>query len=300
MAMHKQMSSEDRSGMDKAIDGKSDVVIVIEDQNNIHPQEQAQLLSNKTGFPIVKAQPASVTKARLKKQKHNTDNTPANIAQWQLVYTETALVLRMTFEPSWGDIKVDFLSEALKYRKDRGGGKNEAIAKAIGIKSQSNPSVLDCTAGMGNDSFVMASVGADVTMLERSEVVASLLADAMFRANNASADDVIARLSLIQANAIEYLQDTSKVYDVIYLDPMFPHKKKSALVKKEMRAFQQLLGADNDSEALLHCALQKANSRVVVKRPNYASAITHIDGRQPDMAIVSKKHRFDVYIKHNN
>ena len=79
---------------------------------------------------------------------------------------------------------------------------------------------------------------------------------------------------------------------------MFPHKKKSALVKKEMRAFQQLLGADMDSARLLEVALNYAGKRVVVKRPSYAEPIQLASGRKPNTAIESKKHRFDVYIQH--
>ena len=81
--------------------------------------------------------------------------------------------------------------------------------------------------------------------------------------------------------------------DVVYLDPMFPHRKKSALVKKEMRVFQQLLGSDDDADSLLAPARELAGKRVVVKRPAYAEPLADVP---PAMAITSKKHRFDVYI----
>ena len=81
--------------------------------------------------------------------------------------------------------------------------------------------------------------------------------------------------------------------DVVYLDPMYPHKKKSALVKKEMRIFQQLLGGDEDADKLLAPALKLALNRVVVKRPDSAP---WLDNVKPNMAIESKKHRFDVYL----
>jgi 16S rRNA (guanine1516-N2)-methyltransferase len=81
--------------------------------------------------------------------------------------------------------------------------------------------------------------------------------------------------------------------DAIYLDPMFPHKKKSALVKKEMRLFQHLLGPDDDADRLLEPAIQLAQKRVVVKRPDYAPFLAD---KKPSMQIKSKKHRFDVYL----
>ncbi|MCK5648263.1 MAG: class I SAM-dependent methyltransferase, partial [Gammaproteobacteria bacterium] len=81
--------------------------------------------------------------------------------------------------------------------------------------------------------------------------------------------------------------------DVIYLDPMFPHRKKSALVKKEMLAFQQLIGDDNDSDELLSICRQLAKKRVVVKRPIKAP---YLDAQKPSFSMNMKKHRFDIYI----
>jgi len=297
------------------------IVILVEDRDRISPLEDAKKLSAETGFPIVKrglndAQVKSnkssskIKKAHIKAQKTSKQNVKGdsavvnvkNDSQWQLVYTSEGLALRLSNEPSWGDIRVDFNSAALHYRKQHGGGRNEAIAKAIGIKGKESLSVIDCTAGMGNDSFVMASVGANVIMLERSQIIAALLEDALNRME--ALPELCARLSLVKTDATGYIMDQGAkkdgkpLADVIYLDPMFPHKKKSALVKKEMRAFQQLLGDDVDSAQLLEAALSYAGSRVVVKRPSSAEPIELASGRKPNTAIESKKHRFDVYIQH--
>jgi len=293
------------------------VVIVIEDKDRIAPTEDAKHLSADTGFPIVNRGPTKAhthlntrqSKAKNKKSHkntkssvHNDNNDATTLIEWQLVYTSEGLALRLSNEPSWGDIIVDFNSAALNYRKQHGGGRNEALAKAIGIKGKESLSVIDCTAGMGNDSFVMASVGASVIMLERSPVIAALLQDAINRIDGHP--DLSERLTLHKGDARDYiLQQGEKgnskaISDVIYLDPMFPHKKKSALVKKEMRAFQQLLGEDMDSAQLLEAALKYAGNRVVVKRPSYAEPIELSSGRLPNTAIESKKHRFDVYIQH--
>ena len=297
------------------------MVILIEDKEHIAPQEDAKKLSAETGFPIVKrGSPAALKKSSSATAKSKSANKKSNkavkqnskadtktsvsneVSEWQLVYTTEGLALRLSNEPSWSDIMVDFNSAALNYRKQHGGGRNEALAKAIGIKGKDALSVIDCTAGMGNDSFVMASVGAHVTMLERSPVIGALLEDALKRINGIP--DLSERLSLVKTDATDYLlakgrkDDVKRLADVIYLDPMFPHKKKSALVKKEMRAFQQLLGADMDSARLLEVALNYAGKRVVVKRPSYAEPIQLASGRKPNTAIESKKHRFDVYIQH--
>lgn len=298
------------------------IVILIEDKDRIAPTEHATILSHQTGFPIAKRternKRAEGNKVNKKPTRQTTKHVKKQVEvdstnEWQLVYTSDGLVLRLSNEPSWGDIIVDFNSAALNYRKQHGGGRNEALAKAIGIKGKDALSVIDCTAGMGSDSFVMASVGAHVTMLERSPVIAALLEDALYRisaeglATQAQDHDVQAlskRLCLVKSDATSYLlaegekAKQESLADVIYLDPMFPHKKKSALVKKEMRAFQQLLGEDTDSAQLLEAALNYAGSRVVVKRPSYAEPIELSSGRKPNTAIESKKHRFDVYIQH--
>ena len=262
-------------------------VILIEDVGSLSAHERAKTLSDKTGFEVFELNPQKAGKRF---------DTP----QWQLVFTEQGLALRLSSEPSWSDIRVDFASAALQYRKQHGGGRNESIAKAIGIKGKEKLSVIDCTAGMGVDSFVMASVGAQVLMLERSPVIAALLEDALYRLAQEQSE-LHEQLSVIQEDAANYLQklsgDSSQdVVDVIYLDPMFPHKKKSALVKKEMQAFQILLGPDMDSEHLLNSAIQLKPKRIVVKRPIDAPELFNSESRAPTMAIRSKKHRFDVYI----
>lgn len=221
-----------------------------------------------------------------------------------LVLTAEHLELRVLNEPKQGAIFVDFIGGAVGHRRKFGGGKGQAIAKAVGLNKGAPPKVLDATAGLGRDAFVLASLGCQVQMIERHPVVAALLDDGLERAKQDPeiGEWVAQRMSLIHAssiNALEQLVENEYVQqpDVIYLDPMYPHpenKKKSALVKKEMRVFQSLVGADLDADALLAPALQLASKRVVVKRPDYANWLNH---QKPSMAIETKKNRFDVYIK---
>ncbi len=192
---------------------------------------------------------------------------------------------------------VDFASPASMYRKNHGGGRKEAIVKAIGLKGAEQWHVIDATPGLGRDAFVLVSVGCSVTMIERSPVVAALLEDGI-RRFAVEYPELANRMSLHHGNSAEVMQYwTGESVDAVYLDPMFPHRKKSALVKKEMRIFQHLLGHDPDANALLKPALALAGSRVVVKRPNSANVLADI---KPTMAIESKKHRFDVYLCDNN
>ena len=190
-------------------------------------------------------------------------------------------------------VEVDFASPASLYRKQHGGGRKEPIVKAIGLKGNEGWHVVDATPGLGRDAFVLVSVGCKVTMIERSPIVAALLEDGIRRLV-LSFPELAAKMSLQHGNSAEVMQYfTGENVNAIYLDPMFPHKKKSALVKKEMRLFQQLLGHDPDADALLPPALELATHRVVVKRPNSADVLA---GEKPSMAIESKKHRFDVYL----
>ncbi|AVP95450.1 class I SAM-dependent methyltransferase [Aeromonas media] len=216
-------------------------------------------------------------------------------APFALVLTDTRLELRKLDEPKLGAVYVDFVEGAVAHRRKFGGGRGQSIAKAVGLKSGAMPTVVDATAGLGRDAFVLASLGCKVTLIERSPVVAALLQDGLARA----AQDleigswVSERMHLLQGPAVDNLLALSERPDVIYLDPMFPHKQKSALVKKEMRVFQSLVGPDLDADALLPAALKMANKRVVVKRPAYAGWLNE---HKPSMAIETKGNRFDVYV----
>ena len=172
-------------------------------------------------------------------------------------------------------VTVDFLSGQSQYRRQHGGGGKEPVAKAIGIKANQPHTVLDATPGLGRDAFVLAALGARVIMIERSPVAYLLLADGLRRL--ALQEPELARqFVLYHANSCDYMQQLAAAsVDAVYLDPMFPHRKKSALVKKEMRLFQLMLGPDEDADLLLPAALHAAAKRVVVKRPNSAPLLAN-------------------------
>lgn len=246
---------------------------------------------------------------------HNTDATLAKkIAEkWQFRYigdrnavsnhpelhfllqvNEQYLELIKLDEPKLGAIRVDFVEGAVAHRRKFGGGRGQDIAKAVGLKHGFTPHVLDATAGLGRDAFVLASLGCKVSMIERMPVVAALLEDGLSRAElNADIGAMITeQMSLIHASSISDMNEVNQP-DVVYLDPMYPHREKSAAVKKEMRVFQSLVGEDLDADALLAPALKLAKYRVVVKRPSYAPTL---DGKKPSTEIKMKKNRFDVYV----
>ena len=194
-----------------------------------------------------------------------------------------------------GPIKVDFEAPAMRHR--RRGGHNEPLGRAVGVNKWPGLTIVDATAGLGRDSFVLADLGAQVTLLERHPVIFALLRDGLERGRN-SADpwvaEVCSRMQLRRADAREWLSPACT--DVVYLDPMFPARRKSARVKKEMWLFQQLLEPPGEPEraepGLLEAALSASRRRVVVKRPARAPAL---EQRSPGFEIPGKTVRFDVY-----
>ncbi|OOF42324.1 DNA polymerase I [Rodentibacter rarus] len=212
-----------------------------------------------------------------------------------LVQTDERLELRKLDEPKLGAVYVDFVGGAMAHRRKFGGGRGEAIAKAVGIKGNELPTVIDATAGLGRDAFVLAAIGCQVRLVERHPVVHLLLQDGL---NRAYQDEEIGKmlqqnLQLLPVHHIQELSPETNCVDVVYLDPMYPHKQKSALVKKEMRVFQHLVGADLDADELLLPALHLARKRVVVKRPDYAEFLAQ---KSPHFSRETKNHRFDIYL----
>jgi len=204
-----------------------------------------------------------------------------------------ALELCKLDEPKLGAIKVDFVEGPVAHRRKFGGGRGQDIAKAVGLKHGFTPHVLDATAGLGRDAFVLASLGCKLTLLERMPVVAALLDDGIERAKlHHEVADIANNMQLFHGTSLDEV-DLVVAPDVVYLDPMYPHREKSAAVKKEMRIFQSLVGEDLDADDLLAPALALAKYRVVVKRPSYAPPLA---GIVPSMAIKMKKNRFDVYV----
>ena len=187
---------------------------------------------------------------------------------------------------------VDFQSDKLKYRQQFGGGRQQPLARALGLKKGVKPMVVDATAGLGRDAFIMATLGCDVTMVERNTLIHALLDDGLRRLTNTNS--LLARqLHLYSEDSCSWLKNCEQPVDIIYLDPMYPHRNKSALVKKEMRVLRSLVGDDLDVPALLETALSIARKRVVVKRPKTAPPITSLT---PSHCIESRNTRYDVYL----
>jgi 16S rRNA (guanine1516-N2)-methyltransferase len=192
-------------------------------------------------------------------------------------------------------LTVDFMSGAVDYRRRKGGGRGQALPKALGFRAGVTPEIVDATAGLGRDAFLLASLGAKVTLIERNEVVCRLLLDAMARARDASDTHarIISRMTLIQGDARDILPELKP--ETVLIDPMHPPRGKSALVKNEMRQLRELVGTDPDCAELMRVALAMSSKRVVLKWPRRAEGITELPN--PSHQIVGKSTRYDVFMR---
>jgi 16S rRNA (guanine1516-N2)-methyltransferase len=191
-------------------------------------------------------------------------------------------------------LKVDFTSGAVAHRLRFGGGRGQALPRAIGLKNGKTPDVVDATAGLGRDGFLLASLGAKVTLIERSDHMHRLLVDGLAKARDAGGEvaEIVARMTLLHGDAKDLLPDLNP--EVVLVDPMHPPRHNSALVKKELRQIRQIVGTDDDALALMLVALECARNRVVLKWPQKADAMVGL--RTPSHQITGKSTRYDVFM----
>jgi 16S rRNA (guanine1516-N2)-methyltransferase len=154
--------------------------------------------------------------------------------------------------------------------------------------------VVDATAGLGRDAFLLASLGAEVTLIERSPDMHGLLEEGLTHAREFGGDvaEVINRMTLLYGDARDLLPSLSP--EVVLVDPMHPPRIKSALVKNEMRLIRVMVGTDEDSVELMKVALVAASRRVVLKWPQRADPMEGICF--PSHQIAGKSTRYDVFM----
>jgi 16S rRNA (guanine1516-N2)-methyltransferase len=191
-------------------------------------------------------------------------------------------------------LRCNFIRGAVNHRLLFGGGRKQDLPRAVGMKAQLYPTIIDATAGLGRDAFLLASLGSNVTLIERSDVMHSLLADGLKEAEREGEkyEEIASRMTLIHGDSIELLPTLP--CEVVLIDPMHPARTKSALVKSDMRQIREIVGIDPDQLSLIQTALTTATKRVVVKWPAKAKPL---DGLAPcSHQIIGKSVRFDVFM----
>ena len=218
-------------------------------------------------------------------------------AALRLCVTAGRIDLRCGAGPSAERVCVDFVGGPLAYRRLRGGGRRQLIGRAVGL-GRGPVRVMDATAGLCRDAFILAALGCEVIAVERSPVLALLVRDGIQRASqigDPELDRVLGRMYLTVGDARDVIAgiESGDEPEVIYLDPMFPSSAQgSAKIKKEMRLCRMVAGDDEDAAQLLERARNAARKRVVVKRPRHASPLAP----DPSPQFSSRTTRFDVYL----
>jgi len=215
----------------------------------------------------------------------------------RLVVGRDRLELRPIHRAEGGPVFVDFVGGPVGYRRRSGRGRNQPIARAVGLRA-GVATVVDATAGLARDSFLLACLGCTVTAVERSPVLAALVQDGLIRARRHGPAELIAvldRLTLVVDDAGDVLNAMagSGAPDVVYLDPMYAPARKTALARKEMRICRQLVGDDLDADALFAVAREVAVRRVVVKRHPHAAPLVP----NPTLQHGGRTARYDVYLR---
>ncbi|MBR3225864.1 MAG: class I SAM-dependent methyltransferase [Atopobiaceae bacterium] len=169
----------------------------------------------------------------------------------------------------------------------------ELLVRAARVRGVRNPVAVDATAGLGEDSLLLAAAGFYVTLFERDAIIAALLRDAIRRGSeDARLSEYMARMRLVEGDGVEGMRKLDEPPDVVLLDPMFPARKKSASVKKKLQMLQRLERPCDNEEELLNAAMQTGAGKVVVKRPAKGP---NLAGTTPSYSLAGKAVRYDVY-----
>lgn len=206
--------------------------------------------------------------------------------------------------PDGLSLAIDFTSGKARHRTTESGHGAQALTKALGVKNYVTannhfPHIIDATGGLGQDTWALASTGCSISLIERNTVVHALLNDALQRAlNDTSASNIAQRIHLMHDEATDIMADLcDKATHAVYLDPMYPERKKKASSKKGMQILHALLdpSLDND-DSLLTSALKSCVSRVVVKRPRGAPFLAGSDRFSGQRTRIDTPNtRYDVY-----
>ncbi len=171
----------------------------------------------------------------------------------------------------------------------------ELLVKAARLKNADHPPILiDATAGMGEDSLLLAASGFKVILYEYDLVIASLLEDTLLRASGIpELTATVSRMELRMESSIDAMQKLDFSPDVILLDPMFPARSKSALVKKKFQLLQQLEHPCSDETDLIKAALCGKPHKIIIKRPLKGPFLADI---KPDYSLSGKAIRYDCLL----
>ncbi len=172
---------------------------------------------------------------------------------------------------------------------------HELLVRAARMKNLDHiPLIVDATAGMGEDSLLLAAAGFRVRLYEYNPVVALLLKDTLERAAiDTRLSEIVSRMELVQGDSVEALKALDVQPDAVLLDPMFPERQKSALVQKKLQLIRRLEIPCAAEEALLEAAIAAHPKKILIKRPAKGP---YLAGRKPSYSNAGKAVRVDVIV----
>ena len=182
--------------------------------------------------------------------------------------------------------------ENMLHRVTNGRLQHEMLVRAAKSEKPGRRAI-DATAGMGEDAFLLAAQGYEVTLYEQNPVIAALLKDALRRARkNMILKEIAERMKLVEGNSVECMEKQLDPVDVIYLDPMFPARQKSGLINKKLQLIQKLEPPCSAETDLFDAAIKANPSKIIVKRPLKSEFLA---GRKPSYTLNGKAIRYDCY-----
>ena len=182
--------------------------------------------------------------------------------------------------------------ENMLYRVTNGRLQHEMLVRAAKLEKEGRKAI-DATAGMGEDAFLLAAQGYEVTLYEQNPVVAVLLKDALRRAKKHPVlKEIAARMKLVEGDSVECMSKLLDPVDAIYLDPMFPARQKSSLINKKLQLIQKLEPPCSEETDLFDAAIKAAPDKIIVKRPLKSEFLA---GRKPSYTLNGKAIRYDCY-----
>lgn len=179
-------------------------------------------------------------------------------------------------------------------RRLTGGRLEHEMLAHVAKTKEPHPTAVDATAGMGEDSIILAACGYEVTMFEQDPVIAALLRDAIRRAKKHPVlGEIVGRMHLIEGSSIELMPGLPFVPDLIYLDPMFPARQKSGLINKKLQLIQKLERPCPEEKELLEAAVSLKPKKIVIKRPLKGAFLA---GQEPGYSVKGKAIRYDCFV----
>lgn len=254
--------------------------------------QRARDLAGRHGLILREMSPPGVTRGRLRRRD------AAAIDELRLWVNVDGLSLEDASDANLSPIRVDFQFGATGYRRKTAMSRRQPLARSIGLRGDA-VRVFDATAGLGRDAFLLACMGCRVAAAERSPILVELLGDGIARARDStdqSLREIASRIVLLEGDARDRLLDLrgDGLPDVVYIDPMYPARRKSASGAGELRVLRRLVGDDDDVVSLLDIARTRARRRVVVKRPRRARPVA----AGVDVCHEGRSVRYDVYLTH--